>query len=85
MRVCFSLYWVKTVFVQIRKIIQRRLRGASDGVDFVGDVNAAISANVGEQSSTNRVSSRSRVTATSVGTDGEGRRDESDEQSRPDS
>ena len=85
MRVCFSFYWVKTVFVQIRKIIQRRLRGGAEAVDFVGDVNAAISANVGEQSSTNRVSGRSRVTATSVGTDGEERRDESDEQNRPDS
>jgi len=61
------------------------IRGGADGVDFVGDVNAAISANVGEQSSTNRVSGRSRVTATSVGTDGEERRDESDEQNRPDS
>jgi hypothetical protein len=80
MRVCFPLYWVKTIFMQIRKTIQRRIRGGSDGVDFVGDVNAAISANVGERSSSNRVSTRSKVTAKSVATDEEGRRDGSDQQ-----
>jgi hypothetical protein len=29
--------------------VTRAFRGASDGVDFVGDVNAAISANVGRE------------------------------------
>jgi hypothetical protein len=52
--------------VQIRKIIQRRIRRSSNGVDLVGDVNAAISANVGESSSTSHVSSRSSVSAQSV-------------------
>ena len=49
--------------MQIRKIIQRRIRRSGEGVDLVGDVNAAISDNVGEKSSTSRVSSRSTVTA----------------------
>jgi hypothetical protein len=52
--------------MQIRKIIQRRIRRSAGGVDLVGDVNAAISANVGEPSSTSHVSSRSRVSAQSV-------------------
>jgi hypothetical protein len=69
--------------MQIRKIIQRRIRGTSEGVDFVGDVNAAISANVGEKSSTNRVSSRSRVTAKSVGNDKEERSDGFEARQRP--
>jgi hypothetical protein len=52
--------------MQIQKIIQRRIRRRSDGVDFVGDVNAAISANVGERSSVSHVSSRSSVSAEST-------------------
>jgi hypothetical protein len=52
--------------MQIRKVIQRRIRRTSDDVDFVGDVNAAISANVGEHSSVSRVSSRSSVSAQST-------------------
>jgi hypothetical protein len=52
-------------FMQIRKIIQRRVRRNANGVDLVGDVNAAISANVGESSSTSHVSSRSSVSAQS--------------------
>jgi hypothetical protein len=52
--------------MQIRKIIQRRIRRSSNGVDFVGDLNAAIAGNVGEPSSTTHVSSRSSVSAHSV-------------------
>jgi hypothetical protein len=52
--------------MQVRKIIQRRIRRNINGVDLTGDVNAAISANVGESSSTSRVSSRSSVSARSV-------------------
>jgi hypothetical protein len=52
--------------MQIRKIIERRIRRNANGVDLVGDVNAAISANVGESSSTSHVSSRSSVSAQSV-------------------
>jgi hypothetical protein len=51
--------------MQIRKVIQRRIRRNAGGVDLVGDVNAAISANVGESSSTSHVSSRSSVSAQS--------------------
>jgi hypothetical protein len=57
--------WGENHFMQIRKVIQRRIRRTSDSVDFVGDVNAAISANVGERSSTSHVSSRSSVSAQS--------------------
>jgi hypothetical protein len=52
--------------MQIRKIIQRRLRHSSEGLDFAGDINAAISANVGESGSTTHVSSRSHVVADST-------------------
>jgi hypothetical protein len=52
--------------MHIRKVIQRRIRRNADGVDVVGDVNAVFSANVGEPSSTSRVSSRSSVSAQSV-------------------
>jgi hypothetical protein len=54
--------------MRIQKVIQRRIRRKSDAVDFVGDVNAAISANVGERSSTSHVSSRSSVSAQAGGT-----------------
>jgi hypothetical protein len=56
----------KKLVMQIRKIIQRRIRRNANGVDLIGDVNAAISANVGESSSTSHVSSRSSVSAQSV-------------------
>ena len=49
--------------MQFRKVIQRRIRRTGEGVDFIGDVNAAISANVGEQGSTSHVSSRSTVSS----------------------
>jgi hypothetical protein len=66
--------------VQIRKVIQRRIRRSGQGVDVFGDVSAAISANVGERSSTSHVSSRSTVSAHTPekeerrdGTEGQGR------------
>jgi hypothetical protein len=80
--VCPALYWAKTRNVQIRKIIQRRIRHSSENVDFAGDVNAAISANVGERSSTSHVSSRSRVSAESAGQRKGERRDKADEPGR---
>jgi hypothetical protein len=49
--------------MQVRKTIKRRIRRSGEGVDLVGDVNAAISANVGERSSISHVSSRSTVSA----------------------
>ena len=60
--------------MQVRKVIQRRIRRAGEGIDLVGDVNAAISANVGEKSSTSHVSTRSTVSAHSQ--QKEGARDE---------
>ena len=35
--------------MDIRKIINRRIRHSGDGVDVVGDVNAVIAANVNER------------------------------------
>ena len=81
--VCWAPLAVNPLVMQIRKLIQRRIRGTGNGVDFVGDVNAAISANVGESSSTNRVSSRSSVSAKSVQQREEGPGGEA-EQGRPD-
>jgi hypothetical protein len=52
--------------MQIRKILQRRIRKSTGGVDLVGDVNAAIAANVGERSQTTHVSSRSTVASTTA-------------------
>jgi hypothetical protein len=52
--------------MQIRKVIQRRIRRSASGVDLIGDVNAAISGNVGESSNTTHVSSRSTVSAQSA-------------------
>jgi hypothetical protein len=46
--------------VNIRKIIQRRIRHQGKGVTAAGDVNAVISANVNEGSSHSHVSTRSR-------------------------
>jgi len=45
--------------MQIRKVIQRRIRRSAEGVDAAGDLNAAIAANVGERSATTHVSNRS--------------------------
>lgn len=46
--------------MNIRKIIQRRIRHQGKAVSALGDVNAVISANVSEGSSHSRVSTRSR-------------------------
>jgi hypothetical protein len=49
-------------YVSLRQIIAREFRRRGAGVDFVGDVNAVIAANVGERSpSATHVSSRQRV------------------------
>jgi hypothetical protein len=45
--------------MQVRKIIQRRLRGRGGGVDLAADLNAAIAANVGERGQTTHATSRS--------------------------
>jgi hypothetical protein len=47
--------------MNIRKVVKKRIRHAEEGLDVVGDVNAAIAANVGERGSTSRVSSRQKT------------------------
>ena len=47
--------------MNVRKLIQRRIRERRGGVDVVGDVNAAISANVAERGGSSHVSSRQTV------------------------
>lgn len=47
--------------MNIRKVIQRRIRHTGDGVDVAGDINAAISANVNEPGSSTQVSSKQTV------------------------
>ena len=68
--------------MRFQKIIQRRIRRRAEGVDVVGDINAAISANVGERSSTSHVSSRSTVSAHSQ--ERGDRDDETQTEERPD-
>ena len=70
----------ENMLMQIRKVIQRRIRHSGPGVDLVGDVNAAVSANVGERSSTSHVSSRSTVSA--ISGEKEERRDEAEGEGR---
>lgn len=47
--------------MNIRKVIQRRIRHTGDGVDVAGDINAAISANVNEPGSSTHGSSKQTV------------------------
>lgn len=47
--------------MNVRRIIERRIRHRGAGVDVVGDVNAVISANVNEPGTTTRVSSKQTV------------------------
>jgi hypothetical protein len=48
--------------VKLQKIIEKAIRHTGDGSTVAGDVNAVVSANVGESGSENRVSSRRRTT-----------------------
>jgi hypothetical protein len=47
--------------MKIRKLIHRTIRHSRDGIDVAGDVNAVISANVGENRTTTRASSTQRI------------------------
>jgi hypothetical protein len=47
--------------MKVRKIIDKAMRHRSGGSEIVGDVNAVVSANVGEKESRNVVSSRRRT------------------------
>ena len=53
--------------MQLRKLIQRRIRAAGSGINLESDVKAAIAANVGERSQTTTVSSRSEAVSTAKG------------------
>ena len=53
--------------MQLRKLIQRRIRAAGSGINLESDVKAAIAANVGERSQTTTVSSRSEAASTASG------------------
>ena len=48
--------------MRINKVIQKRLRRRGDGVNVVGDVNAAVADNVGEGgTSRSRIASRQSI------------------------
>ena len=48
--------------MRINKVIQKRLRRRGDGVNVVGDVNAAVTGNVGEGgTSRSRIASRQSI------------------------
>jgi hypothetical protein len=47
--------------MNIKKVVQRRIRERIGDVDFAGDVNAVVAANVNESKSTTSVSSRQTV------------------------
>jgi hypothetical protein len=70
--------------MNLRKVIQRQIRRRAPGVDVAGDVNAVVSANVGEResststSSTQKVVHRSRQTARSQGATGRSADERSD-------
>jgi hypothetical protein len=47
--------------MRFTKLIQRRIRKHGNGVDLVGDVNAAVAANVGESGAHTSTSSTQRI------------------------
>ena len=47
--------------MRFSKLIQRRIRKHANGVDLVGDVNAAVAANVGESGAHTSTSSTQRI------------------------
>lgn len=47
--------------MNVRKIIRRRIRQRSDGIDLAGDVNAVVAANVNERGGATHVSSKQTV------------------------
>ncbi len=49
--------------MRLHKIIRRRIRDHWDGVSLAGDINVAVSGNVGERGATTHVSSRQQAGA----------------------
>jgi hypothetical protein len=67
------------VRVKFRRVISKRFRRDGDGTQIAGDVNAVISANVGERGSASHVSSRQSARATQA-SDRRRARDEAEEE-----
>ena len=44
--------------MNLRKVISKRIRRQDDGVQIAGDVNAVVSANIGERRASSHVSSK---------------------------
>jgi hypothetical protein len=51
--------------VNFAKVVRRRIRKRTSGVDLAGDVNAVVASNVGRDSSVTHVSSRQHVQSSS--------------------
>lgn len=49
--------------MKLHKIIRRRIREERDGASLAGDINVAVSGNVGERGATTHVSSRQQAAA----------------------
>jgi hypothetical protein len=49
--------------MKLHKIIRRRIRQERDGVSLTGDINVAVSGNVGERGATTHVSSQQQAAA----------------------
>jgi hypothetical protein len=49
--------------MQIRKLIERRIRQRTGGVDLDADVNATVAANIGERGTVTKVSSTQTASA----------------------
>ncbi|MDX6396666.1 MAG: hypothetical protein QOJ43_74 [Gaiellaceae bacterium] len=57
------LFSGKAAGMQIRKLIERRIRQRGGGVDLDADVNATVAANVGERGAVTKVSSTQTASA----------------------
>jgi hypothetical protein len=67
--------------MRFSKVIQRRIRRAANGVDFVSDVTAAVAANVGERSQTTVAESRTTASAGDEPTSRSGEAEREEDQS----
>ncbi len=47
--------------MRVQKVIRKRIRHEGEGVQVAGDVNAVVSANVGQRGSRSSVRSRQRI------------------------
>lgn len=70
--------------MNFRKLITKRIRRDEDGVQMASDVNAVISANVGERGSSTHVSSRQSVRAEQRGETRDAREERQEERAAED-